>query len=120
MGGSAGKYMISTSSEAIKLPEATWIAQSSTILTLKRENFQNSKPIGKGKFGFVFLAMHTTAKKYVAIKYVPKQTIFDFQCIHKIQLELDHLNKFDSPFIVHYFGAFEVRNLFLKINRYFI
>lgn len=41
--------------------------------------------LGKGKFGFVFLAKCLANQKHYAIKYIPKQIIFDNQCVKKIQ-----------------------------------
>ena len=63
---------------------------------------------GKGKFGIVFFSLHLASKKHVAIKYIPKQIIFDTQSIARIQQEVDIISKLSHPFIVYCFGGFEV------------
>lgn len=47
--------------------------------------------------------------KFVAIKYIPKQAIYDNNAIDKIQLELDLLGKIDHPFSVYCYGAFDAQ-----------
>ena len=41
--------------------------------------------IGKGKFGLVFIGRHSNGNKHVAIKYIPKQIIFETQSSTRIQ-----------------------------------
>lgn len=45
--------------------------------------------------------------KHVAIKYIPKQMIFDNNAIERIQQELDVLNQLEHPFAIYCFGGFD-------------
>ncbi len=64
--------------------------------------------LGKGKFGLVFLAQHKPSGKYVAIKFVSKQAIFDSQKVEKFQQEINVLQLVRHPFLMRCFGGFEV------------
>lgn len=72
----------------------------------KEESFKNLKPLGKGKFGAVFLSQHIVSGTYYAIKYIAKDIINETKSIDKIQMELDTMAKLDCPFIIKYFGGF--------------
>jgi serine/threonine protein kinase len=67
--------------------------------------------VGKGKFGLVFLARHKALQKYFAIKYISKQAINDSQHIEKFQQECNVLQTVRHPFIMEYFGGFEVESI---------
>ena len=89
----------------MKCPD--WLADSAKQLgPIKKENFDTSIPIGdcciefiyevvaflisgnglgKGKFGLVFIGRHSNGSKHVAIKYIPKQIIFETQSSTRIQ-----------------------------------
>ena len=62
-----------------------YFATDKTINLIEPNHIHNA---GKGKFGIVFLAKQVgkdSLNLHVAIKYVPKQTIFDYQMASKIQ-----------------------------------
>jgi hypothetical protein len=50
-------------------------------------DFYDGPHTGKGKFGMVFLAKQSTkdSSLHVAIKFIPKQVIYDFQNLQKMQ-----------------------------------
>lgn len=58
----------------------------------------------------VFLAKQAARESslHVAIKYVPKQTIYESKGISRMQQEMNALQICDHPFIAHCFGGFEV------------
>lgn len=90
-------------------------------MPIKAESFENVKPIGKGKFGVVFLAKTNESDKptrYVAIKYIAKQIIFETQTLDKIQNEVDYLTKFNHPSSVYCWGAFETPASFGIVMEY--
>ena len=47
--------------------------------------FNMKSVVGKGKFGLVYTAQHTTLKKYIAIKFISKAIIFETKSIERIQ-----------------------------------
>lgn len=88
-----------------------WVAQiNSKLVSLKSESFNPISPLGKGKFGHVFLCQHTNSGKHVAIKFIPKEIVAECQCATRLQQEFNALNKIYHPFIVHTFGFYEVYN----------
>eukprot|EP01036_Dinobryon_divergens_P024807 gene24807-33287_t len=116
MGGSIVKYKPNAiiSSREIQCPE--WLADSAKQMgQIKKENFDTSIPIGKGKFGLVFIGKHLNGNKHVAIKYIPKQIIFETQSSTRIQQEFDIVEKLDHPFIIHCFGGFETSAAFALV-----
>lgn len=86
-----------------------WIASKKSKVLLREELFQSDSCIGKGKFGMVYLSkIHASEhSEHVAVKYIPKQMIFDSKLIDKIQNEIDILQLLDFHFITHCFGVFE-------------
>ncbi len=58
----------------------------------------------------VFLAKQAARESslHVAIKYIPKQTIYESKGIARMQQEMNALQICDHPFIAHCFGGFEV------------
>lgn len=67
---------------------------------------------GKGKFGLVYLAQHKGSGKYVAIKYITKQAIFDSQRIDKFQQEFNVLQTIRHPFVMECYGGIDVSEYF--------
>lgn len=61
----------------------------------------------------MFLAKQSNSIKHVAIKYIPKQIIFDSQAKNRIQKEMDLLVKLSHPFTMRFYGAFDVSLVFL-------
>lgn len=71
-----------------------------------------SLSVGRGKYGSVFLARHINSSKYVAIKYISKQTVYTHRCVRKLQQEINVLQTIEHPFAVKCLGGFVV-NLFI-------
>ena len=81
---------------------------------VKADHFVPFIPLGKGKFGLVFLAYHklinstpTHNNKFLAIKYIAKSIIFESKCIERIQQEIDIIHSLNHPFINYCFGCFD-------------
>ncbi len=84
MGGGSSKYKIAATEQNEDM-SCDWITLPSTrIVPIKAEVFTNICPIGKGKFGFVFLAKMNGGSKHVAIKYISKNFIFENQSAVRI------------------------------------
>jgi serine/threonine protein kinase len=100
-------YYYSTGNPSLKLD---WVANSSNkgINPMKAESFNPISPLGKGKFGHVFLCQHSNSGKHVAIKFISKEIVSECQSATRLQQEFNALNKIYHPFIVHTFGFYEV------------
>ena len=111
-GGSSTSYQFITETSKLKIaPNNTldWVATGSNCRPpMKPEGYEVIAPIGKGKFGLVHLVKALPSNKYLAIKYIPKQIIFDCEANNRIQNELDILMKVKHPFIMPCVGAFDV------------
>ncbi len=85
------------------------------IPPVRSDHFIPITPLGKGKFGLVFLCQHKSNNnnvnsvnpKFVAVKFIPKSIIFECKCIDRIQHELDIIHILNHPFILHCFGSFD-------------
>ena len=65
----------------------------------------------------VFLAKQAARESslHVAIKYIPKQTIYESKGMARMQQEMNALQICDHPFIAHCFGGFEVGRKFYSL-----
>ena len=107
MGCGESKYNITVSESAVHPDLNSWIAEPSCRLgPIKSDSFKPSIPIGKGKFGIVYLSKHQPCKKYVAIKFIPMKIIHEYSCQARLQQEIDILQNADHPFIAHCFGGY--------------
>jgi serine/threonine protein kinase len=119
MGLSFGtSYQIGYYAQTPCYPQLDWIANVDSQLNLKPDNFERAAAIGKGKFGLVFLAQHKPNGKFVAIKYITKQSIYDSQKLQKFQQEINVLQSLDHPFLMHYFGGFEAQACIALVCEY--
>lgn len=109
MGGGASKpYRLEAGNGKSAGPRPDWLqCPSKKLAPLSKQKFENIKGVGKGKFGFVYLAKHGGSKKCVAIKYMSKQFIHECKSIARISQELTLLQKIDHPYMVHCFGGFD-------------
>lgn len=107
MGGGASRYTVAVETNVSYKP-VDWLASPNTrLVPMKNEEFDPITAIGKGKFGLVFLSKHIATKKYVAVKYIPKQIVYESKSAVRIQQEISLLEIVDHPFIVFCFGGFE-------------
>lgn len=107
MGGGGSKYKIHVTEE-IQKPSTPWLATStSKVQPFKKETWIPCAPIGKGKFGVVYMSKHSVSQLHVAIKYISKELIHSCDSATRIQQEMEISNRLSHPFIIHFFGAFE-------------
>mmetsp|Transcript_19751 Transcript_19751/g.21468 ORF Transcript_19751/g.21468 Transcript_19751/m.21468 type:complete len:425 (+) Transcript_19751:120-1394(+) len=125
MGTSSSRYRYHNSSEseiaaskAGKDKDFSWIQFGRSRLTLKEEGFENITGIGRGKYGSVFLARHINSSKYVAIKYISKQTVYTHRCVRKLQQEINVLQTIEHPFAVKCLGGFVTPGCFALVLEY--
>jgi len=120
MGGSSSSYKLINGSSGNSSPE--WLASPDMkLMPMKAEIFTHTRVLGKGKFGLVYLAKHQQSTKdfrHVAIKYISKQTIFDFQNKTKMIQEIYALQTADHPFIIHCFGGFQTDTCLALVMEY--
>mmetsp|Transcript_33076 Transcript_33076/g.73652 ORF Transcript_33076/g.73652 Transcript_33076/m.73652 type:complete len:330 (-) Transcript_33076:664-1653(-) len=119
MGGVVSQYKITSERSNVTPPD--WLhAPNIRVLPITEANFGRVKVLGKGKFGTAFLAKNQQAKMttYVVLKYMAKQTIFDFQSAGKAKQEVHALETADHPFIIHCFGGFETQTCYALVLEY--
>lgn len=69
------KYKLISSDEASKrcMMPISWLSdKGSNIIITNSKQLKEMQAIGKGKFGFVFLAKQANTPKHVAIKFISK------------------------------------------------
>eukprot|EP01038_Epipyxis_sp_PR26KG_P010546 gene10546-14168_t len=112
MGSGLTSYKLAKASDSDSHCSAPdWLAErGSKLSAFNVENVEKLIPIGKGKFGLVFLSKHKPSSKIVAVKFIPKQVIFENESLSRIQQEMNILQKLDHPFVVRFFGGFETSN----------
>lgn len=122
--------------------EFSWIVNSRGKLQCKEDAFENIAGLGKflrsprrafdrtdsyfrgycllgrGKYGIVFLSKHVSTQKYVAIKYISKQVVYQNRCVKKIQQELNVLQTINHPFAIKCLGAFTTQGSIALIFEY--
>ncbi|CAI2362159.1 unnamed protein product [Moneuplotes crassus] len=105
-------------------------AHTNIVVSLIRRSFNNSlsppetttdfykigRVLGKGAFGKVNLAMHTLAKRLVAIKSLNKKHMQDESAKKKVLLEMSILEKLKHPNIVRLYEIFESEKHMLYVN----
>lgn len=68
--------------------------------SVKLEDFQIMKMVGKGTFGKVYLVQNMYNKRFYAMKCIRKDVIIDNEQFENIKLEKDILYTIEHPFIV--------------------
>lgn len=69
-------------------------------------DFDIGKPLGKGKFGNVYLAREKTSKFLVALKVLFKSAIKDFNNEHQVKREIEIQSHLRHPNILRMYGYF--------------
>jgi hypothetical protein len=67
-------------------------------------DFILGKPLGKGKFGNVYLAREKSSKRNVALKVLFKAPLVDSNCIHQLRREVEIQTRLAHQNIVSLFG----------------
>jgi serine/threonine protein kinase len=119
MGCGTSKYVITVAECAVHPSLTSWIAEASCkLVPIKNECFKPTTPIGKGKFGIVYLSKHESCNKYVAIKFIPMKIIHECNCVTRLQQEIDILQRIDHPFVAHCFGGFSTSGSIALVFEY--
>lgn len=69
-------------------------------------DFDIGKPLGKGKFGNVYLAREKKSKFVVALKVLFKSAIAEFQNEHQVKREIEIQSHLRHPNILRMYGYF--------------
>lgn len=100
---------------AVTAPLSSVRRPSACRVTIR--DFRIVKPISKGAFGKVYLAMKKTTGDQYAIKVLAKEHMLHKKQIQHIETERDILVSVESPFVVKLFWTFQTnRNLFLVME----
>lgn len=94
-----------------------WI-NTSRLNDVSEAAFENVRVLGKGKFGIVYLAKSKETGTFVAIKYIPKDIIFESKATSRIRQELYFASTLRHPFIIDYFGEFSTDTCIAMVLRY--
>lgn len=68
------------------------------------KDFIDIKPIGHGKFGYVYRARQRTVGTSVALKVLMKQQILSMDCLHMLKREIEIHSRMHHPNIVKLYG----------------
>lgn len=71
-----------------------------------RENFEVGRPLGKGKFGNVYLAREKQSKYVVALKVLLKSQLIKHNVQHQLRREIEIQSHLHHPNILQLFGYF--------------
>ncbi|CAN0916715.1 Serine/threonine-protein kinase Aurora-3 [Linum grandiflorum] len=70
-------------------------------------DFEIGKPLGKGKFGRVYLAREVKSKYIVALKVIFKEQIEKYKIQHQLMREMDIQTKLKHPNVLRLYGWFD-------------
>lgn len=70
------------------------------------ENFEIGRPLGKGKFGSVFMAREIKSKYIVALKVMFKSQLLKHNVAHQVRREVEIQSRLRHPHILKLFGYF--------------
>lgn len=70
------------------------------------DDFEFGLPLGRGKFGHVYLAREKKSKFLVAIKILYKQQLLKYNCIKQLAREIEIQAHLNHPNILKMYGFF--------------
>ena len=81
------------------------------------EEFTLSKPLGKGKFGNVYLGIQKSSKVQVALKVLFKSQLISNNNIHSLKREIEIQSRLIHPHIVKLYGYFhDIKNCYIILE----
>eukprot|EP00834_Sanchytrium_tribonematis_P007713 NODE_745_length_4263_cov_0.629923.p2 type:complete len:361 gc:universal NODE_745_length_4263_cov_0.629923:1211-129(-) len=90
--------------------------------TMKPEDFEFLRVVGKGNYGKVMLAKHKTPKatdpEFFAIKVIKKNGLSDDDAIEHVLVENRILQSLDHPFLVKLFYSFQTNDRLYFVMEY--
>ncbi|KAJ4835692.1 Serine/threonine-protein kinase Aurora-3 [Turnera subulata] len=100
-----------------------WKKQTTTRTQRKKgdwslKDFEIGKPLGKGKFGRVYLAREVQSKYIVALKVIFKKQIEKYGIGHQLRRELEIQSNLGHPNILRLFGWFHDEERIFLILEY--
>ncbi|XP_010525765.1 PREDICTED: serine/threonine-protein kinase Aurora-3-like [Tarenaya hassleriana] len=81
-------------------------------------DFEIGKPLGKGKFGRVYLAREVKSKYVVALKVIFKEQIEKYKLHHQLRREMEIQTKLHHPNILRLYGWFHDSDRIFLILEY--
>lgn len=91
---------------------------SSLIRKWALDDFQIGRPLGKGKFGNVYLARETKSKYIVALKVLFKSQLISNSVQHQLRREIEIQSHLRHPNILRLFGYFHDQSKIYLILEY--
>ncbi|KAJ8748916.1 hypothetical protein K2173_013351 [Erythroxylum novogranatense] len=82
------------------------------------QDFEIGKPLGKGKFGRVYLAREVQSKYIVALKVLFKEQIEKYRIHHQLRREMEIQTSLDHPNILRLYGWFHDEDRIFLILEY--
>ncbi|GAA0146027.1 non-receptor serine/threonine protein kinase [Lithospermum erythrorhizon] len=76
------------------------------IKKLSLSDFEIGKPLGKGKFGRVYLARQVQSKYIVALKVIFKEQLERYRMHHQLRREMEIQTSLNHPNVLHLYGWF--------------
>jgi serine/threonine protein kinase len=70
------------------------------------DDFEFGLPLGRGKFGHVYLAREKESKFMVAIKILYKRQLLKYDCMKQLQREIEIQSHLNHPNILKMYGFF--------------
>jgi hypothetical protein len=81
------------------------------------DNFEIGRPIGRGKFGQVFLAREKTSKFIVALKILSKKQLRNHNVEHQIRREIEIQSHLSHKNILKMYGFFwDMKKIYLILE----
>ena len=84
--------------------------ESKKMSTVKSSDYHLINKLGCGSSGTVYLAVHKSIRKYIALKIVPKKKLEKSKRIRDIFIERDILIEIQHPFIINLYQSFQSKN----------
>ncbi|KAL9267447.1 Serine/threonine-protein kinase Aurora-3-like protein [Drosera capensis] len=86
--------------------------------TWSLDDFEIAKPLGKGKFGCVYLAREVKSKYIVALKVIFKEQIEKYNLHHQLRREMEIQSSLRHPNILRLYGWFHDEERIFLILEY--
>eukprot|EP00127_Corallochytrium_limacisporum_P003592 Clim_evm75s150 gene=Clim_evmTU75s150 len=109
--------LISTETPTAKTPKALHMDTDTGEKTWSLDDFEIGRPLGKGKFGKVYLAREKTSKYIVALKVLYKSQLCKNKMEHQLQREIEIQTHLRHPNVLRLFAYFhDEKRIFLVLE----
>jgi serine/threonine protein kinase len=82
------------------------------------DDFEMGRPLGKGKFGSVYLAREKASGRQIALKVMFKNSILQHNALQQLRREVEIQSRLRHPNILRLFGYFHDANKVYLILEY--